>query len=399
MQNTSLIPSEDKEFTWCHHHHSLTIDCSHYLNYPCKIVVGGWQKKLDWVSIIDHEVEQPEFHNTIAFDLSSMAHSEDIQFWLDTIPAQIRDNIDFFGAHKFFVLKLVAQWSEAQDLYFSNPVLLWYWVDFCVNHKLDESTARKMLAMKQHQILTAMGMSNTKSLNRLLKKIQIASVQRYFASKLLSIITTPDYLMKLRHLSVIRQEHIDLMIAMPGLIHSRLLELVASYNCRWARTRMMNIIHDCLRMNLALDRELAHISSEAQLNRIHDREVAGHNRCGEVINQAFILLDENNNPLPFPPPPHPGTDWIKPIVTFQALREEGKKMEHCVGAYIRNVQSGSHYIYHMEKPECLTISIAMSQGRPVTIEQVAGLRNKQPSSAARGVIDSWFGRVLNEYKS
>ena len=50
-------------------------------------------------------------------------------------------------------------------------------------------------------------------------------------------------------------------------------------------------------------------------------------------------------------------------------------------------------------PECLTISITMSQGRPVVIEQVAGHRNKQPSSEARGMIDSWFGQVLNEYKS
>ncbi|WP_422490957.1 PcfJ domain-containing protein [Endozoicomonas sp. ALE010] len=384
MQNTALSLPEEKEFTWCDSHHSLTIDCLPYLNYPCKIVVGGWQKKLDWVSIIDHEVEQPEFHSSIAFDLSSMAHCEDIQYWLNTIPEEVQRNIDFFGAHKFFVLKLVAQWQEARDLFFSNPVLLWYWVDFCINHKLDESTARKMLAMKQHQILAAMGMSNSKSLNRLVKKIQIESIQRYFASKLLSIITTPAYLVKLRHLPVIRQEHIDVMIAMPELIHSRLLELLASMGCRWARARLINIIQDCLRMDLALNRELANCNSEAELNRIHDREMARRNRHG--IDQRFILLDEQDNPLPFPLPPHPGTEWIKPILTFEALREEGIKMKHCVGSYVRNVQAGTHYIYHMEAPECLTISITMNNGRPLRIEQVAGPCNKTASNEARGAV-------------
>lgn len=396
MQNTALSLPVDKEFTWCHSHHSLTIDCSQYLNYPCKIVVGGWQKKLDWVSIIDNEVEQPEFHNTIAFDLSSMARSEDVQYWLNTIPEEVQCNIDFFGAHKFFVLKLIAQWQEARDLFFSNPVLLWYWVDYCIDHKLDAFTARKMLNMKQHQILAAMGMSNTKSLNRLLKKVQIESIQRYFAGKLLSILTSPDYLIKLRHLPVIRQEHIDVVIAMPELIHSRLLELLAGMSCRWARAQLINIIQDCLRMDLALDRELANCNSEAELNRIHDREMVRRNRHG--IDQRYILLDEQDNPLPFPPPPNPGTEWIKPILTYEALCEEGRKMKHCVGSYARNVQSGTHYIYHMEMPECLTISMTTSNGRPIGIEQVAGPCNKPASSEAWGIIDSWFEQVIKEYR-
>lgn len=396
MQSTAPLLPDNREFTWFQDHHFLAIDCSHYLNYPCKIVVGGWQKKLKWVSIIDDEVEEPEFHNTIAFDLSAMAYSEDIQSWLETIPEEISANVDFFGAHKFFVLRLVAQWQEARDLFFNNPVLLWYWVDFCIEHKLDQLSARKMLSMKQHQILAAMGLPETKSLNRLLKKINIASMERYFASKLLSLLTTPEYLKKLRHLPELCQEHIDELIVMPELVHSQLLEVLARTDCRWARARLINMIQDCLRMNLHLDRELAHCHIEGELERIHDRVVARRNQ--NHINQMDMLRDEEGNPLPFPAAPHSGNRWIKPIQTPDDLYQEGKAMKHCVGAYVRNVQSGTHFIYHMDEPERLTISITMHDGKPRRIEQVAGPCNRPPSKEAREIIDGWFLQVASEWK-
>ncbi len=396
MQSNAQL-ADNREFTWFHDHHLLSIDCSHHLNYPCKIIVGGWEKKLDWVSIIDNEVEKPEFHNTIAFDLSSMAHSDDIKAWLDTIPSDINHQIDFFGAHKFFVLKLVAQWQEARDLFFSNPVLLWYWVDFCIDHKLDQETARAMLSMKQHQILAAMGYSETKSLNRLLKKIKVDSIQRYFASKLLAIMTKPDFLKTLRHIPELNQRHIDELIAMPELIHSQLLNVLADTECRWARARLMNMILDCQRMDLRLNRELAHCNTVGELERIHDRVVALRNE--NYINRMEVLRDEDGNPLPFPEPPHPGNDWIKPVLTSDALIDEGRSMKHCVGAYVRNVQSGTHYIYHMDEPERLTISIKMNDEKPIMIEQVAGPCNRPPSIEAKAMIDSWFVQATSEKKT
>ncbi len=74
-------------------------------------------------------------------------------------------------------------------------------------------------------------------------------------------------------------------------------------------------------------------------------------------------------------------------------------MKHCVGAYVRNVQSGTHYIYHMDEPERLTISIKMNDEKPIMIEQVAGPCNRPPSIEAKAMIDSWFVQATSEKKT
>ncbi|MCW7554437.1 PcfJ domain-containing protein [Endozoicomonas gorgoniicola] len=78
---------------------------------------------------------------------------------------------------------------------------------------------------------------------------------------------------------------------------------------------------------------------------------------------------------------------------------EGRRMEHCVGSYIRTVQGGNYFVYHMESPESLTIGVRVRQGCITNYDQIEGVRNGRPTEEAKNKVLAWITAAVSKKTS
>ena len=193
----------------------------------------------------------------------------------------------------------------------------------------------------------------------------------------------------------ITEVHLGLLHHQENLIGHPLFHALVSLDCTWRRQEALLLLRDCLRMGLRIDQELRHCRTLESLNRIHNRHAIRMYDGANGVRLA-ILKDDAGNPLPFPRPPHPGTDLIKPITTPDELVQEGSVMRHCVGSYVRTVQEGQSYIYNMHEPQRVTIGLNLRNGKAFKLEQVKGYGNVPASKETMLLVRSWMAEVLSE---
>ena len=382
---------------WCETTNKLRIDWTETLGYPCVLNISGWDDALNWQSIIYDEAEPADLLEEPGVDFLKPTDNPHINQWQQTLPALLLDQVSLVSRYKFLMLRLLNQWYEARDLMLSNPVLLWLWVVYCKENKLDEGELYQGVCMKQSKLLGRMGLPETASLARMLKRLDLDIWDDAIARKIHNLWACPQATNSLRHIPVIYEKHLNLLHHTPSLRGTPLFYRLADIECAWERREVWMLFRDCLYMGLTVDRELRHCRTEQSLRRIHDRH--DQQRRQEIDQETQrrtdrITKDEDGNYLPFPPPPHPGTDKIKPITTAEALIEEGKEMKHCVGIYVSRVQKASVYIYRMYTPERLTISVTVREGKIFNVEQVKGASNEAASDEAKTLVEEWLVEVL-----
>ncbi|CAM3621678.1 PcfJ domain-containing protein [Parendozoicomonas haliclonae] len=395
LAQVSLPQDSPDPMQWCSQTKTLSIDWSEALRYPCRLYIPGWDDALNWYSEIYHEQEPSHLLEEPGIDLLKPTDNPYITAWQKTIPADLLEALSGFYRYQFVILRLVSQWPEARDLLKSNPTLLWLWVAFCQERKASESTILRGLRSKQPNVLSAMGLHGTSSSVRMLKRLQPDILDDALNRKIHKLWSRPQALDTLRHVPVITEVHLGLLHHNENLIGHPLFYAMAELNCHWQRQEALLLFRDCLRMGLRADHQLRQCRTIESLNRIHDRHAV--QLYGGRYNNArvSVLKDENGSPLPFPAPPHPGTDLIKPITTPDELIKEGSVMHHCVGSYVRTVQEGKSYIYHMMEPQRVTIGLNLRDGKVVKLEQVKGRLNASASKDTMDIVRSWMAEVLS----
>jgi hypothetical protein len=112
----------------------------------------------------------------------------------------------------------------------------------------------------------------------------------------------------------------------------------------------------------------AAFGSIAQMRRFHD----------ELVLETAKLTGSDQ---PFGPPPIPGTDQIRPLMTEQELIAEGSFMRNCVGGYADQVRSGRIFVYHLELAGAgATLSVGVSAGGKWALKELKCFAN-QPAPA------------------
>ncbi|GGY50944.1 hypothetical protein [Parvularcula lutaonensis] len=94
----------------------------------------------------------------------------------------------------------------------------------------------------------------------------------------------------------------------------------------------------------------------------------------------------------FPDPPWPGTAKLKPLASWQAVEKTAIRFRNCIRDYVREVRSGSHYLYLFEDGDGLTAVVEfvrVTDGLWV-VDEINGPDNKplSPAQEARVVAEA-----------
>lgn len=145
-----------------------------------------------------------------------------------------------------------------------------------------------------------------------------------------------------------------------------------------------NYWNDVLQMARELsveDAELALLrcTSEDDLFNLHVRWI-------QRLNSDEDRVQGN---VEFPEPPFPDSKNIVAIKTSDELMEEGRNMNHCVGAYATDVLAGQCYIYRVLRPERATLELRAENG----IWQMGQFKlknNAKPGRASQKYVMEWL---------
>ena len=394
MQHNLAVDSSHEDIQWVEGH--LKLDWTRGLGYPCIFYIADWGRGLKWWSEISGEIEIPSLLQDPGIDLLSSSESPAVIQWQQTIPADIRERVAFYPEHPIVSLYILRHWPEANDLLESNPLLLWLALDYAIINNWNIADLRTSLGLTQHELLQRIGLSGTRSSCRILRKIKIEQLGLAEKQAIRQIWKQPDSLRRMSHYSTITYQALTLIKQYPWIAGQPLASVFEEMDCNWQHAELMRTIQDIFRMSQdeeRLQRQISNCISTNAVNNIHDRLVEETNNYNP--NPYNILLDNRGSPVPFPAPPHPGTDLIQPIANQDALAEEGRKMQHCVYSYIRDIQTGRYYVYHMDSPQRLTIGVRVRDGKIVNHDQIKGILNCRAHVEALEIVMDWFQDALH----
>ncbi len=80
---------------------------------------------------------------------------------------------------------------------------------------------------------------------------------------------------------------------------------------------------------------------------------------------------------------------IKPLLLPEELREEGKKMHHCVGSYAEKVAKGECLIFSVRKVDNENRSLATIEIQEKKVKQVRAAHNSKPSEDVSTFVRKW----------
>ena len=297
---------------------------------------------------------------------------------------------------------MACHWPEMRDLLRSNPILTWLAREYMDSRKLTPGQFRQLLSLKQHEVLEVIGLTASKSSVRILRRVQLETYSLSMADLVRKLWQQLSIVARLSHQKKIDRAFMRLVQQLPWIPGRPLAKTLDAIDCRWQYEELIQLAMDACRMSRNdpdIEDRLANARSFTAVENIHNRLVEDFNANRQhLLARSSMLTDDNGEPAPFPEPPHPGTSDIKPVHSPQALIEEGKNMNHCVASYIRRIQDGEYFVYHMETPQPLTIGVRIKNGRILNYDQIKGIRNALPDQEAKDRVMGWLTVAVTDRK-
>ncbi len=288
-----------------------------------------------------------------------------ISLYIRFIPMKVRTELRRYSQRRWHLLSLFARCPGAMDLSRSNPALLFALASNWAFHKpavqWSVRAARGLINRKQRVILKWLGFPATESVRRLLAKISPDALTVPRLLWLREHLPDPACLVLLQHLPRINDTVLRLVTSRrvrPYLTPRLLLDLcvLEKGNHKWSFLPQLTLLHDTLRMCEAVNWERCPV-----LFRSLEALKALHRDLGWRI--AWVLrMRKGVSYKRLPLPPFPGTEWIRPLKTVEAIAREGWEQEHCAASYISLVAEGRQYLYRVLKPLRGTLAISRYTG-------------------------------------
>jgi hypothetical protein len=251
------------------------------------------------------------------------------------------------------------------DLSHSNPALLFALASNWAFHKpavqWPVRAARSLINRKQRVILKWLGFPATESVRRLLAKISPDALTVPRLLWLREHLPDPACLVLLQHLPRINDIVLRLVTSKrvrPHLTPRLLLDLcvIEPQDYPLFQQAPKELLYDTMRMCEAVNWERCPV-----LFRSLEALKALHRDLGWRI--AWVLrMRKGVSYKRLPLPPFPGTEWIRPLKTVEAIAREGWEQEHCAASYISRVAEGHQYLYCVLKPLRGTLAISRQAG-------------------------------------
>lgn len=291
------------------------------------------------------------------------------------------------------VMQLCALHPAARDLAHANAILLWLAGARYAEEAGWRERLPRLLALPQRELLAAV-----------LDRPQVRPAQVRLLRKVVLMDGRQSTLGQIRDL--VRDEEAVLALSHWRRLPSSLIPLVRGRllgHLNWLRDQLGD----------TADRWLLGEIVEPRLDLLRDtsRMLEGYPRRGtdrlvtqfcrdwagvQRVHDALITMgggDDGSNfdpSLAFGPPPIPSNDQFQAITTVGELREEGRRMRHCVATRAEDVLAGGCYIYRVRiRGERGTLQVGIKpQGLVIDEFRLRG--NTDPSPAAWAAAQAWF---------
>jgi hypothetical protein len=372
----------------CFSNGNMRIDWTSVLGFSCINVFKSWEGCLEgYVESVDSAEHDPVYIFDLPISLSESLDNESLKPWFNTIPQSVLNRCIELPSNQLLALYCVSKSRDAQDLLMTNPLLLHLWFRhhaIYLRNKPDEIPRRlERLKGKQISILQSIAPDATKASLKLLKKIDLKSMQTGQEDRMISILQRPALVSRLAHQEELSAKHFELADRYPWAVARPISSVLI--NLSRADHQLVNDT-----INMSDGRALKALASA---QRWHD-VLTCHDRWAREWNYgrrftANILRDEYGQPLAFPLPPLEPTEDIIWLSSPSHVVDEGRRMKHCVAAYVQRVQRGEYALYRMEAPANLTIGLRKSVSG-WQLDQVRGVCNRAPTKDEISRLDQWL---------
>lgn len=371
----------------------VVFDLSAILNYPIQLVVHCWHsaKPLRWFSRNDDGIlAEGRFLEAPGLPLFTLKDDRGARV-SDGIPEGILVVARLMPAIDFELAQACAVSEAAWELAENSPLLFILLVDYARRQALCVEEFEQLLALKRTGILEKAGLPASKSVVRLINRIELSPLLPWELEDVVKSLSQTEFLSLLRHHSDLHLNHLRFLLRQRQPLWPGMLYLVDKHSSALDLSWLCRMIRDTLNMAAGNRQMLERVSSRQALQELHDLLVGRFNSMGSDAKRAAhaeALAQEHGN---FPAPPIPIIDGIEPLASWLELLEEGSSMRHCVGSYDMFVALGEVFIYRMMQPERLTISLEYRNNRWI-VGEVRGNRNANPSPGALDIVRRWVVR-------
>ena len=312
-----------------------------------------------------------------------------------TIPEREQIALRKFNHFRWNVFKVISQNSPATDLAISNPTLF-----FLTKHEIFSpfipdtwdynqfrSNDRNLFYLKQKELADKLFLPKSETTVKLLRKIDSKTLGPTSRIDILNLFKNPKALKLAKHMRSIDGGILAILAHKKLSVYltsKYIQELSSEVNISYSQE--LHLLNDTTDMAGKLNRNILKDSfiSIKQIRELHD----------DLIFQLGRLKESNFENGILPPPPLPGTSYIIPLTTPQAIIREGRNQENCVVTYIKKVITGDCYLYKVLRPERATLSLERN-GANWEIGELKTKFNKKPSTETYLKVKLWFERILN----
>ena len=365
---------------------ALTIPVT-MLGYDFDIIINSWENGFDgYRQYHDNRLEVMEGNLGVNLDLL-YTYSQGSE-WLAQIPSYYISLSATYGEYQYQILWLVAHSYAAKQLLQQRCLLL---ALICDHYKTDNEQALKVVNMGQREILSHLGLDNSKAALNFLDKIQF-SPNLGQAMYLLRKYLAPEdkHYLRFKHYQCVNDFCVCLDEKISELTGTKLGIALSSEPLKntWST---ISYIRD----TIALGHQLAIIGSDRIVSDLNDYDhlVRLHDNWTQ---QRIKLQDyrpsnaDEGYHVCWADAPELGIYAIK---NYDALLEESAQQQHCIVTYHEKIASQHYMAFSMHNHERLTIGInCLPGGKGMVIDQIRGKKNSTPSEIALQIIQQWFHR-------
>lgn len=308
-----------------------------------------------------------------------------------SLPRAVAAALERFPSHHWRLLVLLHGFGDAAlDLARSRPVLAYLAANDPRTQGYSRPRTESLLSLRQRELAAELGFPDAKAVVRILAKIHPGTFDPTKGRLLRRLLRHEGLRTALGHLPEIHGGVFALLEDGETIRRCtpRLLLDVANdpgeRHRQQAARRLREIVE--LERRVGDDRSPERFQSVKRLDEVHD-DLVRRLRQLELRRRAATVSAPGAR---FPPPPLAGTTTIVPLLTPEALAEEGRLQGNCVACYADRVRRGRCFIYRVLAPQRCTLAITRDSGGNWRRDELETAGNRPADERTARAVDRWL---------
>ncbi len=322
--------------------------------------------------------------------------------WLSLIPTEVLKAVEPFKRRQWHLLAFVARGgAPALDLLKSSPALAWMlassWAFKRKPVKNHFRSIRALLAKNKSQqdMLKWLNYPNSKSVVKLLRKIDMAEVDVSLLLNLRELLTGQVGIRHLQHCKTINKTTLWLLKLSEQSklkLSFSFIEQLSSIKSIDSSFEISNTLKDVIKMNKFLCNKQISVQSIKHLELIHHK----------LIDETVITSKQNkkiNRNFPWPsfelPEEFPEVEFID---SEHELIKTGIVMHNCLVAHVDSAIYGNKLYFKLQTNKKAVMSVNKVSNEKWDICEIKGCCNQLVDVQTADLADNWLA-VINSNKS